>query len=328
MNTLTDVPPRTTSHAVFRASVWSTRVDLVVTDPGAVVTAAEILHHELDRVERVASRFRHDSELEVLCRSARTGQPAPVSEDLFEAVSLALRAASLTDGAVDPTVGAAIRELGYDRDFPLVAAGRAGSLPEPKAVPGWRSVSLDADRSTVTMDEGIRLDLGATAKAWAADLISAAVADRVGCGVLVSLGGDLSVRGAPDGGFNVGIADVCGDTSAPLAVAISSGGLATSGIGNRHWLLGGTPVHHLIDPSTGLPVDTHWRTVSVAAASCVDANTASTAAMVKGGAAVAWLEGLRLPSRLVRPDGSIVTVAGWPPDPTHQPATVTELDLP
>jgi thiamine biosynthesis lipoprotein len=211
-------------------------------------------------------------------------------------------------------VGGAINRLGYDRDFPLIAGGLPGAVPEAVAVPGWQSVVLDAGRSTVRLEPGTLLDLGATAKAWAADRAAAAIAEQVGCGVLVSLGGDIAVRRAPAGGFPIGIADICGEPDAPTAVAIESGGLATSGVGSRHWTLGARAVHHLVDPSSGLPVDVTWRTVSVAAGSCVDANTASTASMVLGSEAVPWLEGLGLPARLVAPDGRVVTVADWPAD--------------
>jgi thiamine biosynthesis lipoprotein len=71
-------------------------------------------------------------------------------------------------------------------------------------------------------------------------------------------------------------------------------------------------VHHIIDPATGEPAPVYWRTVSVAAGSCVDANTASTAAIIRGEAAVDWLNDAGLPARLVRPDGAVVTTAGWP----------------
>ncbi len=224
--------------------------------------------------------------------------------------------------------------LGYDRDFALVAGGRPGCLPAPGAVVGWQSVELDWDGSTVRMTPGTRLDLGSTAKAWAADQAAAAIAAELGCGVLVSLGGDVAVGHAPPGGFPVRIADVAGGwgdarrvgvdsqphhgeastPAPPPVVTVSSGGLATSGVGRRHWALGGQPVHHLVDPSTGLPVDPVWRTVSVAAATCLDANTASTAAMVLGPLAVPWLNDHRLPARLVASDGRVTTVAGWPSD--------------
>jgi thiamine biosynthesis lipoprotein len=299
--------------AVYRSSVWSTRVDLVVTDPGLMVRATRLLEATLERVDAVASRFRSDSEINQLHRAADGVTPVVVSAELSEAIGVALRAARLTDGAVDPTVGAAMCRLGYDRDFSLVPADVAGTLPEPGPVPGWRSVVLDTERSTVTLPAGTVLDLGATAKAWASDRAARSIASRLGCGALVSLGGDIAVSGvAPEGGFAVGIADICGDPSAPTTVAIESGGLATSGVGNRHWSVGRHPVHHLLDPTTGLPVDTPWKTVSVAAGSCVDANTASTAAMVMGEAAIAWLSDARLPSRLVRRGGETVTVAGWP----------------
>ena len=198
---------------VYRSEVWSTRVDLVVTDRYRVVAATGLLHAELARVEAVASRFRPDSEVNKLHAAAASGRPIPVSADLLESVTIALRAARLTNGAVDPTVGAAMCRIGYDRDFSAVMQGVPGDLPEPDPVTGWRSVSVDAERSTVALPAGVVLDLGATAKAWAADLAATSIASRLHCGVLVSLGGDIAVRGpAPEGGFGIGIADVCGDT--------------------------------------------------------------------------------------------------------------------
>ena len=286
---------------------------MVVTDPTAVVKASRILDDELDRVEAVASRFRDDSEIRRLEELA-DGRPHPVSADMEEALAIALWAAEVTDGAVDPTVGGALERIGYDRDFADLAGGINGSLPASEPVPGWRTVELDTATGTVTLPTGTALDLGATAKAWAADRAAYAIATRLGCGVLVSLGGDIAVHSAPPEGFVIGVSDVCGDHDAPTAVSVRSGGLATSGIGHRHWLLGDTEVHHIIDPATGLPVVSTWRTVTVAANSCVDANTASTAAMVMGERAPTWLADQGLPARLVRTDGSVETVAGWPDD--------------
>lgn len=326
MSPLAETARRPDQLAIYRTRIWSTRVDLIVTEPSVLVTAAGLLCDELERVDLIASRFRPDSEIEQLHRVARTGQPVRVSAELLEAVTVACRAAALTDGAVDPTVGNALCKLGYDRDFSLVSCGRNGMPPPAEPVPGWESVIADFEDSTITLPAGTRLDLGATAKAWAADRVTRSVAGRLGCGVLVSLGGDVSVANAPEKGFDVGIADVCDDAAAPVAVTISSGGLATSGIGRRAWRLGDRRVHHLIDPSTGLPADAPWRTVSVAAASCVDANTASTAAMIKGAAAVEWLVERRLPARLVTHDGSVLAVGGWPNDPRDE-AHVRAEDL-
>ncbi len=313
--------------AVYRSSVWSTRVDLVVTDPGVVVEAARLLHAFVDRVDAVASRFRADSEVRQLQRSSDGRTPVPVSGDLGELVAVSLRAARLTDGAVDPTVGAAMCRIGYDRDFALVGDGVAGAGNDPVPVVGWQAVQLDRGRSMVTMPAGTLLDFGATAKAWAADRAAEMIAFRTGSGILVSLGGDVAVAGTPPpAGFSVGIADVCGDPNPDVTVAIESGGLATSGIARRHWTVDGEPVHHLIDPSTGRPADGPWRTVTVAAGSCTDANTAATAAVVIGDAAPRWLEDQHLPARLVRRDGSTTTVGDWPagPTPAGMPPTAAQ----
>jgi FAD:protein FMN transferase len=310
---------------VTRTNGLGTIAELVVTDRRVLVAASELLEREIAHIDRIASRFRDDSELSQL--NAAAGHETAVSSDLFEAVDVALAMAAATDGLVDPTVGHAMIRLGYDRDFAEVRDGVPGRLPRPRAVPGWRSVVLDRSRGTVTLPGGVALDLGATAKALASDRAAAAIAARTGCGVLVSLGGDVAVSGqAPEGGFAVGIADVCTSEDASVAVGISSGGLATSGIGARQWSLGTNQVHHILDPSTGLPAPECWRTVSVTAATCVEANAASTAAVVLGTRAPEWLESLGLPARLVHVDGSVTATPGWP-NPHQSAASAQEESL-
>jgi thiamine biosynthesis lipoprotein len=296
---------------VYRAHALGTTAELLVTDSSALAAASDLLHEELDRIDRVASRFRPDSELSALNASA--GRAVRVSPDLFEAVTVALRMAESTRGLVDPTVGRAIVALGYDRDFDSVAPGVDGELPRRRAVPGWRLVTAEPRRRMVTLPPGAALDLGATAKALAADRAAEAIHQRVGCGVLVSLGGDVSVAGPPPSdGFAVGIADACTARRHAQAVAIRTGGLASSGTGVRHWMLGTHRVHHIVDPGTGLPALEYWSTVTATAASCVQANAATTAAVVMGAPAVEWLEGLRIAARLVRADGSVVCTSRWP----------------
>ena len=298
------------SQHVYRTRALGSIAELV-TDAGALFAASELLEQELERIDRVASRFRSDSELSRL--NAAAGSEVVVGRELFEAIDVALAVAEATDGLVDPTVGAAMNLLGYDRDFADVLAGVAGELPPERAVPGWRSVSVDRSRRAVRLPADTSIDLGATAKALAADRAAATIHDRLGCGVLVSLGGDASVAGpAPAGGFDIGIADTCTSRAPAEAIAISSGGLATSGIEVRHWRLGVHQVHHIVDPATGLSAAPYWRTVSAAAATCVQANAASTAAIVLGKRAVDWLEDHGLPARLVRLDGTAIYTAGWP----------------
>jgi FAD:protein FMN transferase len=293
--------------------VFGTTAVLLVTDPAALPAARAIADRELAAVDRAASRFRPDSELTAL-NQAR-GAERPVSPLFAELIGAALRAARLTDGAVDPTCAAALAALGYDRDFEQVKAGTAGSPAEP--VPGWRTVELDAGAGRAALRDGAQLDLGATAKAFAADRCATLIAGRVAGGVLVSLGGDIAVAGpAPEGGWRVRVTDdhAAGPDAPGQTVAITDGGLATSSITVRAWRSGGQPAHHIIDPATGAPAATCWRTVSVAAGTCVDANTASTAAIIRGAAAPEWLAAAGLPARLVRLDGTAVTTAGWPAD--------------
>jgi thiamine biosynthesis lipoprotein len=290
-------------------ATWSalgTTAAVVVTDPGALAPARAAVEAELRAIDEACSRFRAESELTRLNRAA--GRPARVSPLLAEAVVAALRAARLTGGAVDPTVGAAVIGAGYDRDF---AALRPRARRPAVRVPGWRVVRVEPDGRTVRMPAGVMLDLGATAKALAADRAARAAAAAAACGVLVSLGGDLATAGpAPPGGWRVRVTDdhAAGERAPGETVEIAGGALATSSTAVRRWPGG----HHIIDPATGAPARAPWRTVSVAAATCVDANTASTAAIVLGDAAPAWLRSRGLPARLCARDWTVIRVAGWP----------------
>jgi len=301
-----------------------TLVQLVVTEPHRLDDACRLLEADLAEVDQACSRFRADSEICNL--PVGGGRPARISPLLAEAIAVALRAASLTDGDVDPTVGAAMSAVGYDRDFEQIERIGPSIALTVRTVPGWREVHLEGQ--SLTMPAGVRLDLGATAKAWAADRSAARIASRLGCGVLVSLGGDIAVAGpAPDGGWRIRVQDVTGSPADPPAgpyalIAIRDGGLATSSTAARRWQRGGDVLHHILDPRTGLPAEPVWRTVSVAAGTCADANAASTAAIIRGRPALSWLARLGLPSRLVDATGAVFTAAGWP-DETAAPGTAT-----
>jgi thiamine biosynthesis lipoprotein len=290
--------------------------------PYRLARVLAIVDTELARLDEQASRFRDDSEISAVHRTE--GDVHILSEGLAEAIAVALAAARWTGGLVDPTVGGALSALGYDRDF--VAIQQGGALPRPARVPGWESVRLDGRR--LRLPAGSRLDLGATAKGLGSDRAAGAAAAAIGGGgVLVSLGGDIAVAGdAPSGGWPVLVADEQKPVSIGAArratpeperlagqvVRLAAGALATSSIMCRQWSRGSRVLHHILDPRTGLPATGPWRTVSVAAANCAEANAAATAAIVAGDKARAWLAEQRLPARLVAHDGSVLHLSGWP----------------
>ena len=290
---------------------------LCVAEADGLPAAHEVLEDELTAIDEACSRFREDSELVRLNAAAGCG-PVVVSPLLFEAIQVALTAAESTAGIVDPTVGRALRLAGYDRRFATVKL-RDGSTFRPSfaPVPGWKQVELDPASRTVALAKDVELDLGATAKALAADRIARSAAQASGTGVLVSLGGDVAVDGpVPDGGWPIRVADdhAAGPEEPGPTIALSAGGLATSGTTVRRWLAGEVSLHHIVDPRTGRPAETHWRTVTVVGPTCVDANIASTAAVVLGAEAPAWLAARGLPARLVREAGEVTYVGGWPED--------------
>jgi thiamine biosynthesis lipoprotein len=287
---------------------------VIVTMPGSLRAAKAAVDEVVAAMDLAASRFRDDSELSRL--NASPERDVTVSPLLAQAIAAALRGAELSGGAVDPTVGSAVRLAGYDTDFAQVPADGDRIRLYAERVPGWRAVRLDRTARTVRVPRGVEIDLGATAKALTSDLAAAAASKAIGgAGVLVSLGGDIAVAGeAPADGWSIQTSD---DSAAPIdetqeAISITSGGIATSSTTVRRWTRGGVVMHHIIDPATGLPADTCWRTVSVVAANCVDANIASTAAIVMSRSAISWLEAGHLPARLVDLSGNVQRVAGWP----------------
>jgi thiamine biosynthesis lipoprotein len=307
----------------FRA--LGTNVVVIVDGDGrALADAADAVEQTTNAFDLACSRFREDSEL-IGLRSSH-GQPVTVSPLLFTAVETALRAAHLTDGRLDPTIGGPLRSLGYDRDFTFVTSDPRRPVRVTPA-PGYRSIVLDRTSRTISVPPGVELDLGATAKSLCVDHAVRAAGVASHTGVLVSIGGDMAVTGpAPANGWNVQLSD---DHAAPVdpqapAVAIFAGGLATSGTSVRRWVRDGRDLHHIVDPRTGEPAAETWKTVTVVAGRCVDANIASTTSILLGEDAPAWLAGLGLPARFVAPDGRVTTVCSWPeaePDPADAGAS-------
>jgi thiamine biosynthesis lipoprotein ApbE len=283
---------------------------VVVADEAALPAAMDIVKTQIEEIENACSRFRPDSELSRLNRRAG-GDPVLLSPLLEKAIVAALDAAEMTDGLVDLTVGRNVEEAGYTVTFrDLPADGPAIQLLT-RRVAGWRSLTYDPGAHTLRVPAGVAIDLGASGKAWAADRSATAVADKLGVSVVVECGGDIAVGGPLlEGGWPVRVA-VDEEAADGQDILVFDGGLATSGTSARRWRRGGIEMHHIIDPSTGLPAQTPWAMVSAAAATCVEANAAATAALIMGEHAIEWLNSIEIPSRLVAVDGQVHYAGSW-----------------
>ncbi|TIC81866.1 FAD:protein FMN transferase [Nocardioides sp. GY 10127] len=309
--------PDAATTAARTWDVWSTTAVVVVTDPALLDRAADAVAALLEQADAAASRFRPDSEVHRLADAG--GVPVPVSPLLGLLVAEALDAAEDTDGSVDPTVGAALAALGYDRDIREVHDEAQDAVPLPPTVT-WRDVELtggghggEGEADVVRVPPGLVLDLGATAKAAVADLAARLVHTRLGCGVLVGLGGDLATAGpAPDErGWQVTVQDTADDPAQQVSLP-GGAALATSSTVRRAWRRGSARVHHVVDPATGRSAPDTWRSVSVAAPTCVEANAAATATIVRGPAGEQWLAERGVAARLVDRDGRVHLLGGWP----------------
>ena len=296
-----------TTSAEF--SALGTSVFVAARDAHALGDAVWLAARVLADIDEVCSRFRPDSDLSRV--NAHPGQWVEVDPLLLAAVEVALGAARVTEGLVHPLLGRQLVELGYDRDFEELAEVDGSGVVEtpPPPLAAWEEVQVDPD-GLLRIPEGSSLDLGATGKAWAADLIATAFEEDLGAPAIVSVGGDLRIA-APDGPWPVAISERPG-ASADAVVTLDRGGLATSSTQVRRWTHAGVRRHHLLDPRTGLPAAEVWRSVTATGATCSAANTASTAAVVLGDEAPDWLDARGIAARLVAADGSVRTIGAWP----------------
>lgn len=295
------------SQHTFRA--LGTGVDVVVRRASDLDRAVGIAQEILVDVDETCSRFRADSDLSRVNEHA--GGWVQVDALLVSAVAVAVDAAERTDGLVHPLLGRQLEVLGYDRDFDLLRLHEDQSAivppaPEPES---WRHIDLDP-AGAVRVPAGTCLDLGATGKAWSADLIAEAYEQQLSGSALISVGGDIRLA-APDGQpWLVGVAERPGE--ADEHVELYAGGLATSTTRIRRWSRRGVQRHHLLDPRTGSPAAEVWRSVTALGATCTAANTASTAAVVLGDAAPDQLVDWGVSARLVHHDGAELRLGSWP----------------
>lgn len=326
-----DAPaPAAPRSASFAAIGTANRV--LTTRPETLGPALAIAREHLAELDAAVSRFRPDSEVSSLARRAQNGPAwAYVSATFAHYLDRGLHAARLTGGLVDATIGAALVQAGYDVDLDVVRARRARptrsadlvihappalrpDLPDhPGSIPGWRAIQFDPLSRRVVAPQGTLIDLGASAKAAAADRIADLLAAALPGGFLVNLGGDIASSGElPVGGWDIGVESADGRI---LQVVSGTGqAFATSSTQKRTWATADAAQpdrHHILDPRTGRSAQTRWAQVTCAAVSALEANAASTAAIILDGEAPAWLAKNGIPARLDTLDGAVVTTPGW-----------------
>ncbi|MGN6722905.1 MAG: FAD:protein FMN transferase [Marmoricola sp.] len=299
----------TTTPGSRQWAVWSTTAEVTVTDRDALDDAVALVRAHLAEVDDAVNRFRDDSEIR-----RPSGDLSPL---FIRHLDAALVAARATDGIIDPTVGGILGDLGYDRDITLIHDRDVPVRAVVRRLPHWRKIRRVG--ATLALPVGTELDFGATSKALAADDAAALVADRLGVGVLVGIGGDIATAGdGPDDGWRIRVDAGIGDTH---DVQLPSGAaIATSSTIRRTWSQAGVQRHHLIDPRTCAPAATPWAAVTVASNTCVEANIATTASMILGDAGLQWLHDRGHPARLVDTRGNEIVAAGWPAAERRQPA--------
>jgi thiamine biosynthesis lipoprotein len=203
----------------------------------------------------------------------------------------ALAAAAATDGLVDPTLGAALEAVGYDRDFDLL---HDDDRPPGPSSPGrWRSLRLGG--RLLSRPPGLVLDLNGVVKSLALD----SALELIGGDALVAAGGDVATRGGADIGL-----------PGEGALRLVSGGIATSGSTKRRWRRGGAWQHHLLDPRSGRPAQSRWNEVTVAAATCLAADVSAKAAFLLSDDGPGWLDERGLPGRFCA-GGEVVVNSAW-----------------
>ena len=271
---------RRVAEAGFRAMGTDAHVIVV----GGSPTDLERARNLVDELESRWSRFLPDSELSRL--NAAAGRPAIVAPATYELISRAVDGWRLTEGRFDPTVLPALVAAGYDRSFDDIERDAPDAAPPSAPAPGCGDIGLNAVTHAVTLPSGVALDLGGIGKGFAADVVASELLRDGAAGVCVNLGGDVRLRGeAPSGGgWIVEVESEPGVESrqTQLKIGLADGAVATTSSRRRSWRRAGEPLHHVIDPATGGPLDDPPASATVVAADAWRAEILAKAVFLAG----------------------------------------------
>jgi thiamine biosynthesis lipoprotein len=300
-------PPRGLGETTFRA--MGSSITLLAPVP-LLAEAVRITSALFEEWEQTLSRFRADSEAMRL--SARGGRWMKLSPLLYRALATALDAARATRGVFDPALRERMIQIGYDRTFEDLGPQLPAADGAPPAATGaWRAIHLDDARRMARLPRGVGLDFGGIGKGMAVDAALVQLAEAGMTPALVSAGGDLAVRGLPEGESRWTVT-VPGKDRVWM-IGLERGALATSGVERRRWRQGQIERHHLIDPRTGDPAQSGLWLVTAAAGSCAQAEVAAKTALILGEErGVEFIEETALGALLTGVDGSWRTAGAWP----------------
>jgi thiamine biosynthesis lipoprotein len=243
-----------------------------------------IVSGEAWRVEDKFSRYLRGNVVDAINHS--DGSPVEVDEETARLLDFAVQLHTLSEGRFDITSGVLGRLWAFD------GAHRCPSPEEIAAVlplVGWQRAEWDGRR--LRLEPGMQIDFGGIGKEYAVDRAARLVAATTESSCVVNFGGDLVVsRSRPSAEpWRVGIEDVTGTRRATRVILLTAGGLATSGTTKRFLLADGVRLGHLLDPTSGWPVEDCPRSVTVAAGSCTEAGMIATLAMLEGARAESFL---------------------------------------
>ncbi len=287
----------------FRAMGSPCELRLYGPDRDRLDGAARTARAEIARIERKYSRYRDDSLLGAINRSAGDAKGVDLDPETAHLLDYAQTCWEQSDGLFDITSGVLRRVWDFHSGC-VPAAGEVAAVLERV---GWSRLTWAPPRLVLPL-AGMELDLGGIGKEYAVDRAAACCREAGVEHGMVDLGGDLAVIGPrPDGqGWSVGVRHPRQAGAAMASIRLSSGGLASSGDYERCMLVDGIRYGHILDPRTGWPADGGLTCVSVQAPSCLIAGSASTIAMLRGAPeGPAWLDALGLPSVRMTRDGEI-----------------------
>lgn len=244
-------------------------------DKGGVFDAFEQAVLSCRRYERLFSRTLPHSDIARL--NAAGGAEVGIDDDTFDLLQGSVCYCEQSLGWFDITVGSLTSLWDFQRGHMPDADERASRL----ALVDWRGIVLGGEpgtRMARLVTPGAMVDVGGTAKGWIADRLTELLKD---CGIahfIINLGGNVVVAGGkPDGSpFSVGIRNPKDTSQVLAALQLTDGSVVTSGLYERCFTMDGRRYCHILDPRTGMPIQTDVESATVVAAKSFDCDGFST----------------------------------------------------